>query len=557
MARKVMQLVLALLALLIYLVSGSPVSRTSDLNSVVLEPSKILDTQHQNVAHSFGDPDIAGLPPTPITASVLDHVNKHALHQPAHPQETDGVGTIYIARNEAGIDPPGGGDGQTSGCVIYIAPGGKVNTSTPPSGCASPPAQRVRNLNIPPQETKSSIFRVENHFPGQQAQRDVEHKPTFTTLVSPGLTTLTVSASTGHETGGVVVITGPVTHKSHKTCSTKTKSWVSPGTFTVTRGSGTFTVITTLPSHPEHTYVRSQIPPPEWLSTHVKTHGRQTDRPLPMETLQLAGRVPPPESEWLLAPSRAHPYTGTHVRPTDMPFAWRTSTSAKSKTHIHTMDRQSYSFKHKSETVLDPTHVRPTDKPVTWGLNRRDNVPPGIPTSFKPVPSPTCTLTVKKPTPTMKGNLKTVYTSTATVTHYHVCGGCLLVTDQPRTMDRKWEATRTVHGVATVTVNVCTGGPRRPTHGPVTQRDEYTGASSPVPTSSNLPATPFHTHGPPPNFTPRPSRSVIANPIHTHGQPPNVTPRPETLVTAVHSSSPANPMHTHGPPPLVTPRPAN
>ena len=210
------------------------------------------------------------------------------------------------------------------------------------------------------------MFRVEDHLTGYRyAERDVEHKPTLTILVSPGLTTLTVSALTGRETGGVIVITGPVTHESYKTHSSKTKSWVSPGTFTVTGGSGTFTVITTAPAHPEHTHLAGRIPPPEWLSTHVKTLVRPTNEPVFTETRLLGGRVPPPE--WLSTHTHNHPYTGTHARPTEKSSVWRSSTSAISATHIHTMDKHTYSWKHKTETELDPTHVRPTDKPATWG----------------------------------------------------------------------------------------------------------------------------------------------------------------------------------------------
>ncbi|PVH73032.1 hypothetical protein DL98DRAFT_659649 [Cadophora sp. DSE1049] len=535
LAIKIMQLAPAFLALTLAFVSGSPMSRNSGPSSAAHAPGK--------------SPDIINLSPAPTPALGPSHVNSHVVQQSAPPQETGGDGTIYIARDDTEAVYPRQ-QGPT-GCIIYIARDGKVGTTAPPGGCPSPPAQEVRNLRLPPQETKSSIFRVEDHLPAHnQVQRDVEHKPTFTTLISPGLITLTVSASTGRETGGVVVITRPVTEKSHKTDSSKTNSWDSPGTFTVTGVSGTFTVITTFPSHPEHTHRAGRIPPPEWLSTRVKTHVRPTDKPVPTEPAHLAGRVPPPE--WLSAHTRDHPYTGNYVRPTDKPFAWRSPTSAKSTTHIHTMDKHTYTWKHKSETELDtthvrptdkpatwgqtttesgyvrptdkpvawgleeratrptthihtmdkhtyswkhktnteldpthvrptdkpatwgletstedPTHVRPTGKPATWGLDGRDNIPTGIPTSFRPAPSPSCTLTVNDPIPTMKGNVKTVHASTTTVTQYHVCGGCLLVTGQPQTLDRKWEATKTVRGVKTVTVDKCTGGRRRPTHGTV------------------------------------------------------------------------------------------
>ena len=63
----------------------------------------------------------------------------------------------------------------------------------------------------------------------------------------------------------------------------------------------------------------------------------------------------------------------------------------------------------------DPPHVRPTDKPASWGLDERDNIPTGIPTSYKPAPSPSCTLTVNNPTPTMKGGVKIMHASTSTV----------------------------------------------------------------------------------------------------------------------------------------------
>ncbi|KAG4412007.1 hypothetical protein IFR04_014851 [Cadophora malorum] len=428
---KFMLLAVALLALTIKFVSGSPMSATSDLSSAVLNHSDNLDTIKLLAA------------PTPAQFGTQ-------------------VGTRVVHQDE------------------------EVGSRDLQDSCPPPTVQKVRRLPLPSYETKSSMFRVEDHLTGYRyAERDVEHKPTLTILVSPGLTTLTVSALTGRETGGVIVITGPVTHESYKTHSSKTKSWVSPGTFTVTGGSGTFTVITTAPAHPEHTHLAGRIPPPEWLSTHVKTLVRPTNEPVFTETRLLGGRVPPPE--WLSTHTHNHPYTGTHARPTEKSSVWRSSTSAISATHIHTMDKHTYSWKHKTETELDPTHllgglgtstedpphVRPTDKPASWGLDERDNIPTGIPTSYKPAPSPSCTLTVNNPTPTMKGGVKIMHASTST------------------TLDRKWKATKTVRGVETVTVDLCTGGRRKPTHGPLD--NEF----------SNLPADTSLADGLPANITTR------------------------------------------------------
>ena len=529
-----MRLAVALLALTITSVFGSPMSTMSDLSSLALDPRDSLETLK--------------LLATPTLAQFDNQVGTRAVHQSAPPQETGGDGTIYIARDDTeGVHPRQQGP---SGCIIYIARDDEVGPRDSQDSCPPPTAQKVRRLPLPPHETKSSMFRVEDHLPGHQyAEQNMKHKPTFTTLVSPGLTTLTVAASTGHETGGVVVITGPATQTSHKTHSSETKSWFSPGTFTVTGGSGTFTVITTVPARQEQTHIAGRIPPPEWLLTHVKNYVRPTNRPMPAESTHLVGRVPPPE--WLSTHTRNDPYTGIHIRPIDTPFAWRSSTSAKQPTHVHTMDKNTYSWKHNTETELDPTHVRPTDKPVTWGqtttdsghvrltgksttwglevrtgrptthihtmdkhtyswkhntlvedpthvrptdkpatwgletstndpthvrptdkpatwgTDQRDNIPTGLPTSFKPAPSPSCTLTVNNPIPTMKGDVKIMHASTSTVTQYHNCGGCMLVTGKPQTLNRKWKATKTVRGVETVTVDKCTGGRRRPTHGPV------------------------------------------------------------------------------------------
>ena len=287
-----MLLAVALLALTITFVSGSPMSTTSELSSAVLNHSDNLDT--------------IKLPAAPTPAQFGNQVGTRVVHQSA-PQETGGDGTIYIAKDETEVVQPR--QQGPIGCIIYIARDEEVGSKDLQNSCPPPTVQKVRRLPLPSYKTKSSMFRVEDHFPGYRyAEHDVEHKQTPTTLVSPGLTTLTVSASTGREPGGVIVITGPVTHESHKTHSSKTKSWVSPGTFTVTGGSGTFTVITTALAHPEHTHLAGRIPPPEWLSTHVKTHVRPTNEPVFTETRLSAGRVPPPE--WLSTHTRNHPYTG-------------------------------------------------------------------------------------------------------------------------------------------------------------------------------------------------------------------------------------------------------
>ncbi|KAH7420124.1 hypothetical protein BKA64DRAFT_634766 [Cadophora sp. MPI-SDFR-AT-0126] len=342
---KVIQFALAFLALTLVFVSATPISSSSDVSPAVLEQDESLDIVDQ--------------PPLPPTLWP-SHVDKGEYQQSAPPQETGGDGTIFIAREDTNAVYPRQQD--PSGCVVFIARDGKVGTTTPPSGCPSPPAQKARKLPLPPQGTKpSKMFRMNDHVPGHhQVQRHIDNKPTFTTFVSPGLTTLTISASTGRETGGVVVITGTTSHKDN---SSKTQSWVSPGTFTVTGGSGAFTVITTVLSHPQHTHLPGRIPPPEWLTTHVKTHVRPTDKPALTESFNLADRVPPPE--WRSAHARDHPYSGTHVRSTDTPFVLRSSPLAKQTSHIHTMDKHTYNWNHKSETVLDPTHDRPTDKPAT------------------------------------------------------------------------------------------------------------------------------------------------------------------------------------------------
>ncbi|KAH6713343.1 hypothetical protein BKA61DRAFT_73577 [Leptodontidium sp. MPI-SDFR-AT-0119] len=346
-------------------------------------------------------------------------------HVSAPPQQTGGDGGIWIARRQHNTPPPPGGD--MTGCIIYIARDGKGTSKTPPPGCPTPQPQRVRDLPPRRQQIRSSDVSVGGHILAKMRQdierfenrmenvptipnertdvmrrkvwdddelvlrrskveRDIQHKPPFNTLFSPGLTTLTVSASTGRQTGGVLVITGPQSETIHKTHPSKTKSTILPGTFTVTGGSGTFTVITTHPANFEHTRVLRRIPPPGWLSAHTTAE--------------------------------------THVRPTNKPVGWGSSATAKATTHIQTLDKHTFTWKHKTHTSIeDPTHIHPTNKPVTLGLEARTNVPASTPT-LKPAPSPSCTLTVKTPTVTMMGNVKTVHPSTTIVTQYHSCGGC-------------------------------------------------------------------------------------------------------------------------------------
>ena len=77
-----MLLAVALLALTITFVSGSPMSTTSELSSAVLNHSDNLDT--------------IKLPAAPTPAQFGNQVGTRVVHQSA-PQETGGDGTIYIA----------------------------------------------------------------------------------------------------------------------------------------------------------------------------------------------------------------------------------------------------------------------------------------------------------------------------------------------------------------------------------------------------------------------------------------------------------------------------
>lgn len=89
---KFMLLAVALLALTIKFVSGSPMSATSDLSSAVLNHSDNLDTIKLLAA------------PTP--AQFGTQVGTRVVHQSAPPQETGGDGTIYIARDETEVLQP-------------------------------------------------------------------------------------------------------------------------------------------------------------------------------------------------------------------------------------------------------------------------------------------------------------------------------------------------------------------------------------------------------------------------------------------------------------------
>ncbi|KAH7350634.1 hypothetical protein BKA65DRAFT_593551 [Rhexocercosporidium sp. MPI-PUGE-AT-0058] len=422
----------------------------------------------------------------------------HKDHPPEPPQQTGGDGGIWIARQRHHY--PTLPDGDPTGCIIYIARSSRHTLDTPPPGCPTPTtaSMRVHSHSRLPQGARSYNLRAkdnvlssikqaieysENHIEQHptitgelrdvkrrmirdademmlqhsNAKHEVEHKPTFSTLFSPVMTTLTVSAETSRETGGIVIINGPQSEKHHnKPHSSKTKSTVLPGTFTVTGGSGTFTVIATHPIKSEHKHVFGRIFPPKWLSTHSTTHIRPTGKPTP--------------SEWLSTHTRTHTHVSTknQVRPTDQTVKCGISTSAIDKTQFHTMNKHTFSWKHMTITPIEnPTHVRPTDKPVTWGFEARVDVTFTTPTRNS-VLSPSCTLTVKPPTVTMMGNVKIVHASTTTVTQYHSCGVCLL--EAPRTLDRRWEATKTVAGVETVTVDKCDDGRRRPTHGPITMK---------------------------------------------------------------------------------------
>ncbi|CZT41172.1 uncharacterized protein RSE6_00884 [Rhynchosporium secalis] len=177
----------------------------------------------------------------------IAHDDQDSDSTSSFPQSNEQGSTTSVVRKQHVTVPPPGGD--ITGCVIYIARDSKITTTkrlAPYGGCPDPPPQR----------------QLDSHY--VRVEKDVDHEPIFNTLATSGLPTLTVvgSTSTGRETGGVVI---------SGVHSSKTRATIRPSKYAVDRGSGTFTVITSLPTATRYVPFAERIPPPEWLSTHIKS----------------------------------------------------------------------------------------------------------------------------------------------------------------------------------------------------------------------------------------------------------------------------------------------
>ncbi|KAL2071851.1 hypothetical protein VTL71DRAFT_13086 [Oculimacula yallundae] len=347
----------------IYIARGENKNFVVPTTKTACPTSKPLDARHTGVVGTEVDPDSDGtifiargpvVPNAPVTTSAPVSSNTGKQTQTTTQMtsgptaSTSSASPIYIARD--------GNLGQQKYPLVppQLARDILEAIQTAPAG------------GLPWQgETGGGFFNAKdenNHDTAPPVQRrdDSHHKPTFKTLTltTPRLKTLTVAASTGRVTGGVVVITGPQSHKSHTIRLSKTYSAVKPGTFTGGGGSGTFTVATyTL--HSGRDMLVGRMPPPGWFAAHSNTH-----RPASLTTAK-------------------HP---THHLPSTMPIPSGALLVANTLTH-------------------------------------------------KPAPTPSYTLTVKRPTLTTKGNVKQFHTSTTTVTQYHSCEACLLE-HQPMTSNR-------------------------------------------------------------------------------------------------------------------------
>ncbi|XMA07293.1 hypothetical protein WAI453_000084 [Rhynchosporium graminicola] len=206
---------------------------------------QIADKQTKNDLQNRIDPPASTSSASPIYIALHDDQDSDSTS--SFPQSNGQGSTTSVVRKQHVTVPPPGGD--ITGCVIYIARDSKITTTkrlAPYGGCPTPPPQR----------------QLDSHY--VRVEKDVDHEPIFNTLATSGLTTLTVvgSTSTGRETGGVVI---------SGVHSSKTIATIQPSKYAVDGGSGTFTVITSLPTATRYVPFAERIPPPEWLSTHIKS----------------------------------------------------------------------------------------------------------------------------------------------------------------------------------------------------------------------------------------------------------------------------------------------
>ncbi len=350
--------------------------------------------------------------------------------------------------------------------------------------------------------------------------REIQHsKSTLFTLTLTAPTTIQVPAQTGQESSGIVIITQESSSQPQITKTTRHHTQTAHPTLTLTDpttlfASSTRTIVAiTVPSSSSNhtsksraTHITSQQ-----TTTLITTAFLYSQKISSIHPIQYT-RVPPlhlkSHDAWATASSTSVKTTsGGGAAFTAPVTSWSTFSTLPILLARRVERTKSYS---SFPTTISSSNGVNFDAPVnSWStFSTLPTLLPKsvIPSSPMPNHSPnqlasSCTIILIHPTPLTLGTVFTSYKSTLLATRYNDCGGCALVTSNPRSLERAWDKTKIVHEVETITTEVCA-----PSYVSRSQAGSVSGVEDV-----------HHTQGLPFHFTPIPTtlltraRGMVAN----------------------------------------------